>query len=88
MTPAFCIYSCKIHGDYDFACHFTLDSDEQFDLEMDSLINQFSDLIADFWTFDSGLIKFNYHSLFTNQNVSEKKLEIYKTLNSLTNFII
>jgi DNA-binding Lrp family transcriptional regulator len=80
---AFCIYSCKIHGDFDFVCHFILDSNEQFDLEMDSFINQFSDLIADFRTFDSGLIKFNYHSLFNDQNVSQKKLEIYKTLNSL-----
>ncbi len=51
---AFCIYSCKIHGDFDFVCHFILDSNEQFDLEMDSFINQFSDFIADFRTFDSG----------------------------------
>ncbi len=50
---AFCIYSCKIQGDYDFICHFVLDSNEQFDLEIDNFINQFSNLISDFRSFDS-----------------------------------
>jgi DNA-binding Lrp family transcriptional regulator len=77
---AFCIYSCKIQGDYDFICHFVLDSNEQFDLEIDNFINQFSDLISDFRSFDSSLIKFKTLSIFEDQNIIERKLEIDKIM--------
>ncbi|MDQ4073633.1 MAG: hypothetical protein M3162_04930 [Thermoproteota archaeon] len=80
---SFCIYSCKIQGDYDFICHFVLDSNEQFDLEMDNFINQFSDLISDFRSFDSSLIKFRTFSEFEDQNITQRKLEIQKIMSSM-----
>lgn len=79
----FCVYACKIHGDYDFVCHFVFDSIDQFDLEIDNFIYQFSDLIADFRTFDSRLFKFNPNLSFDNHDITSRKLSIHKILNSL-----
>lgn len=79
----FCIYACKIHGDYDFVCHFIFDSTDQFDLEIDNFIYQFSDLIADFRTFDSRLFKFNPNLSFEDRDLTNRKLSIHKILNSL-----
>jgi len=79
----FCIYSCKIQGDYDFICHFVLDSNEQFDLEIDNFINQFSDLISDIRSFDSSLMKFKTFSIFEDENITERKLEIDKIMSHM-----
>jgi len=80
---AFCVYACKIHGDYDFVCNFIFDSIDQFDLEIDNFIYQFSDLIADFRTFDSRLFKFNPNLSFDDGDLTNRKLSIHKILNSL-----
>lgn len=79
----FCVYACKIHGDYDFVCHFIFDSIDQFDLEIDNFIYQFSDLIADFRTFDSRLFKFNPSMSFDDHGLTNRRLEIHKILYSL-----
>jgi DNA-binding Lrp family transcriptional regulator len=34
----FCVYACKIQGDFDFVCHLVMDSTDQFDLEIDNFI--------------------------------------------------
>lgn len=80
---SFCIYSCKVQGEYDFICHFIFDSIEQFDLEIDNFINQFSNLISDLRTLDALLIRFANYSGFDDQDTTLRKLEIYKILNSL-----
>jgi DNA-binding Lrp family transcriptional regulator len=80
---AFCVYACRLHGDYDFVCHFIFDSIDQFDLEIDNFIYQFSDLIADFRTFDSRVFKFNPNLSFDDHDLTNRKLSIHKILNSL-----
>jgi DNA-binding Lrp family transcriptional regulator len=80
---AFCIYACRIHGDYDFVCHFIFDSIVQFDLEIDNFIYQFSDLIADFRTFESRIFKFNPNLSFDDSDLVNRKITIHKILNSL-----
>lgn len=80
---SFCVYACKIQGDFDFVCHLALDSTDQFDLEIDNFIYQFSDLISDFRTFDSKLFKFNPNLSFDDYDIVSRKLSIHKILNSL-----
>lgn len=80
---AFCVYACKIQGDFDFVCHLVLDSTDQYDLEIDNFIYQFSDLISDFRTFDSKLFKFNPNLSFDDHDLVTRKLSIHKILNSL-----
>jgi len=80
---AFCVYACKIQGDFDFVCHLVLDSTDQYDLEIDNFIYQFSDLISDFRTFDSKVFKFNQNLSFDDHDLVTRKLSIHKILNSL-----
>ncbi len=80
---SFCVYACKIQGEFDFICHIVMDSTDQFDLEIDNFIYQFSDLIADFRTFDSRLFKFNPNLSFDDHDLVNRKLTIHKILNSL-----
>jgi len=79
----FCVYACKIQGEFDFICHIIMDSTDQFDLEIDNFIYQFSDLISDFRTFDSRLFKFNPNLSFDDHDLVNRKLSIHKILNSL-----
>ena len=79
----FCVYACKIQGEFDFVCHIVMDSTDQFDLEIDNFIYQFSDLISDFRTFDSKLFKFNPNLSFDDHDLVSRKLSIHKILNSL-----
>ncbi|WP_161486389.1 GAF domain-containing protein [Candidatus Nitrosocosmicus hydrocola] len=80
---SFCVYACKIQGEFDFICHIVMDSTDQFDLEIDNFIYQFSDLISDFRTFDSRLFKFNPNLSFDDHDLVNRKLTIHKILNSL-----
>lgn len=80
---SFCVYACKIHGEFDFICHIVMDSTDQFDLEIDNFIYQFSDLISDFRTFDSRLFKFNPNLSFDDHDLVNRKVTIHKILNSL-----
>jgi DNA-binding Lrp family transcriptional regulator len=79
----FCVYACKIQGDFDFVCHLVMDSTDQFDLEIDNFIYQFSDLISDFRTYDSRLFKFKPNLSFDDHDLVNRKLSIHKILNSL-----
>jgi DNA-binding Lrp family transcriptional regulator len=80
---SFCVYACKIQGEFDFICHIVMDSTDQFDLEIDNFIYQFSDLISDFRAFDSRLFKFNPNLSFDDHDLVNRKLSIHKILNSL-----
>ena len=80
---SFCVYASKIQGDFDFVCHLVMDSTDQFDLEIDNFIYQFSDLISDFRSFDSRLFKFQPNLSFDDNDLVNRKLSIHKILNSL-----
>jgi DNA-binding Lrp family transcriptional regulator len=80
---SFCVFACKIQGEFDFVCYIVMDSTDQFDLEIDNFIYQFSDLISDFRSFDSRLFKFNPYLSFDDHDLANRKLTIHKILNSL-----
>src|SRR6185437_364121 len=49
----FCIYSARLSGDFDWICHFIFDTFEQYELESDNFLNRFSELIADYRSYES-----------------------------------
>jgi DNA-binding Lrp family transcriptional regulator len=79
----FCLFSARMSGDFDFICHFVFDSIEQYELESDNFINRFTELVSEYRTYDSKIIKATPYSILDEQESNEKKLRIYKIINSL-----
>jgi DNA-binding Lrp family transcriptional regulator len=80
----FCIYSSRIlSGEYDWICHFVFDSNEQFELERHNFLSQFADIISDFRSYESKMIKVHPYTIFEDQEIVEKKVHVYKILTSL-----
>lgn len=80
----FCIYSSHIlSGDYDWICHFVFDSNEQYELERHNFLSQFADIISDFRTYESKMIKVHPYTLFEDHEIAEKKIRVYRILTSL-----
>ena len=44
-------------GDYDWICHFVFDSVEQYEFESSNFLNRFVDLIDDFRSYESSMVK-------------------------------
>lgn len=79
----FCIYSARLHGDFDWVCHFVFSSVEQYDLETNNFLNRFADLISDFRSYESKAAKSSLYVLFDEQSTNEKKIQVYRVLNSI-----
>lgn len=79
----FCLFSAKMSGDFDFIIHFVFDSLEQYELESDNFLNRFTELVSEYRTYDSKIIKATPYSISDEQESNEKKLRIYKIINSL-----
>ena len=79
----FCIYSTRLSGDFDWISHFVFSSIEQYDLEINNFLNRFSDLIADFRSYESQMKKSSPYVLFDEHLLHERKLEVYTILNSI-----
>jgi DNA-binding Lrp family transcriptional regulator len=79
----FCIFSCKLSGDFDWICHFVFDSIEQYDLESNNFLNRFSDLISDVRSYDSKTIKSSPYMIYGESEGKEKKAQVYDILKSL-----
>lgn len=79
----FCLFSARMSGDFDFICHFVFDSIEQYELESDNFINRFTELVSEYRTYDSKIIKATPYSILDEQEFNEKKFRIYKIINSL-----
>ena len=79
----FCIYSARLGGDFDWAFHFVFSSMEQYDLETNNFLNRFSDLISDFRSYESKVVKALPYVLFDEHLLHERKLEVYSVLNSI-----
>ena len=79
----FCLFSARMSGDFDFICHFVFDSIEQYELESDNFINRFTELVSEYRTYDSKIIKATPYSILDEQESNEKKFRIYKIINSL-----
>ena len=79
----FCLFSARMSGDFDFICHFVFDSIEQYELESDNFINRFTELVSEYRSYDSKIIKATPYSILDEQESNEKKFRIYKIINSL-----
>ena len=79
----FCIYSSKPGGDFDWICHFVFDSIDQYDLESHNFLNRFSDLITDFRSYESKIIKSSPYMIYAEDEGNEKKTQVYEILKTL-----
>jgi len=82
----FCIYSSKLSGDFDWICHFVFDSVDQYDLESHNFLNRFSDLIIDFRSYESKIIKSSPYMVYGEDEGNEKKTQVYEILKSLKKY--
>jgi DNA-binding Lrp family transcriptional regulator len=82
----FCIYSAKMTGDFDWICHFVFDSIEQYEFESSNFLNRFIDLIDDFRSYESSMVKVTPYSLFDDHEIRDQKWRAYKILNSLKKY--
>jgi DNA-binding Lrp family transcriptional regulator len=82
----FCIYSSKLSGDFDWICHFVFDSIDQYDLESHNFLNRFSELITDFRSYESKIIKSSPYMIYGEGGENEKKAQVYEILNSLKKY--
>ena len=82
----FCIYSSKLSGDFDWICHFVFDSIDQYDLESHNFLNRFSDLITDFRSYESKIIKSSPYMIYAESEGNEKKTQVYEILKDLKKY--
>jgi len=82
----FCIYSSKLSGDFDWICHFVFDSIEQYELESHNFLNRFGDLISDYRSYESKMIKSSPYMIYDEEEIKEKKARVYEILNSLKKY--
>jgi len=82
----FCTYSSRLNGDFDWICHFIFDSIEQYDLETNNFLNKFSELISDYRSYESNLIKNSPYTIYDQEQIKEKKLQAYKILQKIKKY--
>lgn len=82
----FCTYAAKTTGDFDWVCHFVFDSVDQFELESNNFLNRFVELIQDYRSYESKIIKSMSYTIFDDYESKEKKFQVYKILNSLKKY--
>jgi len=82
----FCIYSSRLSGDFDWICHFIFDSVEQYDLETNNFLNKFSELISDYRSYESNLIKSYPYTICNEEQIKEKKLQAHKILEKIRKY--
>ncbi|HXW12440.1 MAG TPA: GAF domain-containing protein [Nitrososphaeraceae archaeon] len=83
----FCVYSARLSGgDFDWIAHFVFESVEQYELESNNFLNRFSDLIADYRSYDSKAVKASPYSIFDEHDMIERKSRVYKILSSLQKY--
>ena len=82
----FCTYSSRLRGDFDWICHFIFDSIEQYDLETNNFLNIFSELISDYRSYESDLIKTLPYTIYDEEEIKEKKLRAYGILKNIKKY--
>lgn len=83
---SFCTYSSRLTGDFDWVCNFIFDSIEQYDLETNNFLNKFSDLISDFRSYESKMIKSSPYTIYDEHDMKEKKARIFEILKSVQRY--
>lgn len=79
----FCVYSARLNGDFDWICHFVFDSIEQYELESDNFLHRFAELIVDYRSYESKIVKASPYTIFDEHDMIERKSHVYNILNSL-----
>jgi DNA-binding Lrp family transcriptional regulator len=86
---SFCLFSTKLgtgmggSGEFDWICHFVFDSIDQYELETDNFLTRFAELIADYRSYESKMIKASPYSIFDERGLNEQKERVFKILNSI-----
>ena len=83
---SFCTYSSKLNGDFDWILHFVFNSVDQYELETNNFLNKFSDLISDYRSYESDLIKLSPYMFYDEQDIVEKKSQVYEILNTIKKY--
>ena len=79
----FCTYASRLNGDFNWICHFVFDSVSQYDLETNNFLNKFADLISDYRSYESNLIKASPYTMYDDISMQDKKLQVYEILNNI-----
>lgn len=79
----FCLFSARMNGDFDLVCHFVFNSTEQYELESDNFLNRFTELISEYRSYDSKILKATPYSILDEHESNERKWRIYKVIDSL-----
>lgn len=82
----FCTYSSKLTGDFDWISHFIFDSVEQYDLETNNFLNKFSELISDYRSYESDLIKSSPYTLNDQEQTKGRQLQARKVLQNIKKY--
>src|SRR5262249_54148828 len=77
----FCVYSAKMTGDLDWICHFVFDSLEQYEYESSNFLNRFVDLIDDFRSYESSMVKVLPYTILDDNEIRGQKWNAYRILN-------
>jgi DNA-binding Lrp family transcriptional regulator len=86
QEASFCVYSARMNGDFDWICHFVFDSIEQYELESNNFIHRFADLISDFRSYESKVVKLSTYTISDEHDMIERKSHVFKILNSLQEY--
>ena len=84
----FCPYSARLTsgGDFDWICHFVFDSIEQFELESNNLLSRFGELISDYRSYESKVIKASHYTILDEHDLNERRWRVYKILDSIKKY--
>jgi DNA-binding Lrp family transcriptional regulator len=86
LDSQFCTFAGRLNGDFDWVCHFVFDSIEQYDLETNNFLNKFSELISDYRSYETNLIKSTPYMMNDEEEIRDKKLRIFEILNSIKKY--
>ena len=86
LESKFCTFAGRLNGDFDWICHFVFDSVEQYDLETNNFLNKFSEIISDFRSYETNLIKSTPYMINDEVEIKDKKLKVFEILNSIKKY--
>jgi DNA-binding Lrp family transcriptional regulator len=86
LDSQFCTFAGRLNGDFDWVCHFVFDSIEQYELETNNFLNKFSELISDYRSYETSLIKSTPYMISDEEKIRNKKLKVFEILNSIKKY--
>ncbi|MEJ2260972.1 MAG: GAF domain-containing protein [Nitrosopumilaceae archaeon] len=86
LDSQFCTFAGRLNGDFDWVCHFVFDSIEQYELETNNFLNKFSELVSDYRSYETNLIKSTPYMIDDEEEIRNKKLKVFEILNSIKKY--